>query len=246
MIELPHNLPIRAYVAIATRATLRVLPLIRRAAIQVSPVVVDIDQALSLAQKAAEGDDWNSIVVERADAAFNDEPPDALSEAEREVLKAAHRSLSTVAAICTNDNAAAESRAAQAIEFADRAAVAMGTDGTFEFSTKLDIALASAATVTEGWAQDGRIPLSFFGPLFAGGELWLAPPERGAQPKELILTFEVPESLTDDDVLRLVSETVREADRVHRAYGGHGLMVDQGDISVDREIVAPCPEGVPS
>jgi hypothetical protein len=53
---------------------------------------------------------------------------------------------------------------------------------------------------------------------------------KGGQ--ELVITLDVPEDMSDAQVEKLIAESVRFADGLHRAYGGHGLTVADRGVQV--------------
>jgi hypothetical protein len=112
--------------------------------------------------------------------------------------------------------------------------------------------------------EETPVPPDFFGPVWPDGEPagWPGPPynypdspvvedpsAQGTAPvetwvdggDEIVIELDVPEDLTQDDILRGIASLVDAADDLHRAHGGNGLQV--ADITIERE--AGCPAGVP-
>ncbi len=107
-----------------------------------------------------------------------------------------------------------------------------------------DYELLRRAAQAESWTDDTPVSPDFFGRLWPEGppQNWPGP-ERSSDKDEVAVTIDVPEGVSDDDVLALVAGLVVQADAVHRAYGGHGLEVKEGNVEVDREALLPSPTG---
>jgi hypothetical protein len=116
--------------------------------------------------------------------------------------------------------------------------------GEIRRAMRLDFELLRQAAAREEWTDETLVTLEFFGPLWPEG-----PPRGwpGSEPNsenvELVLTIDVPDRISDEDVLGLVAGLVKRADAVHRAYGGHGLQVEEGNVEIDRESLEPVPAG---
>src|ERR1700722_4521866 len=118
------------------------------------------------------------------------------------------------------------------------------TDGQASKAMRFDFELLSRASKSENWTDETPVPSGFFGPLWPFG----VPKEfydeaSGSEGKDIIITFDVPDGMDDAEVLRMLEEVILRADSVHRAYGGHGLTVDEGNLEIHRGVTLPVPTG---
>lgn len=102
-----------------------------------------------------------------------------------------------------------------------------------------DFELLKHAAAKEGWTDETPVPPEFFGPLWPDGEPaeW---PEEGkeakAGPSELVLELDVPDDMTDDEVVQVVRELSLAMDSLHRAYGGSGLKIKRLEIDQNASV----------
>ncbi len=107
-----------------------------------------------------------------------------------------------------------------------------------------DYDLLAHAHIAERWLTSTGVEPEFFGPLWPDG-----PPsgwpqkEPTSENTELFITVDVPEGVTDEQVLELIAGLAGKADAVHRAYGGHGLEVEEGNVDVNCQVQRPVPAG---
>lgn len=84
-----------------------------------------------------------------------------------------------------------------------------------------DYEAAVAAAQENEWDDASPMPNDLFGPVW-----WWEPPSALAgDPSELVIQLDVPDGMSDDEVLEMVKKTVLEADALYRAGGGQGLKV---------------------
>jgi hypothetical protein len=126
------------------------------------------------------------------------------------------------------------------------AAGAAGPIADIRPDIRRDFDLVAALATSESWTDDTHVPPEIFGPV------WPCDPPRGwpdlgpepnSENSELVVTIDVPEGMSDAQVLELVAGLAVKADAIHRAYGGHGLEVEEGNVEIDREVVQPTPAG---
>lgn len=103
-----------------------------------------------------------------------------------------------------------------------------------------DFRLLLVTAKAEQWNDETPVTPEFFGPLWPNGvsSEWIGQ-ERTSENCELSITIEIPEGTSDNDVLKYVEELVTKADGLHRAYGGHGLTIDIGNVDIERDAAVP-------
>jgi hypothetical protein len=103
-----------------------------------------------------------------------------------------------------------------------------------------DFEMIRLAAEREGWMDDHPVPPEFFGPLWPEGEPPGWPAETPVPEDALILHIEIPDGVSEEELLEMVRQTVDRVDDLHRAYGGHGLRIE----SIQAQGVASAREGV--
>ena len=142
---------------------------------------------------------------------------------------AAYTSYATNAVV---DAAAAASRAADAAESDTATAVAEAVTAMTR-----DLELLKEASRQEEWTDDTPVPPEFFGPLWPEGEPEGWPvKEETSEGQELVLEFEVPEGMSDEEAMERISALINKADDLHRAHGGRGLRTKGVEV-YGRELV---------
>jgi hypothetical protein len=244
-----RKLPRWARVAYAARCALRVLPLFEAA----------WPEALERDRNAVE---WAIIAAARAARAARADGDEAFfAGAAAEAREAAHLAAGLDSrAYYAADAARAAADAARAADAAHAAIAAhavtnayaaaraaAGADVETSRAMQADYDLLCSAAQLEHWTDDTPIPQEIFGPLWPEGPPPAWPkPEPESDVAELVLTIDVPEGIADEDVVGLVAELVKRADAMHRAYGGHGLEIEEGNVEIEREAPQPIPVGGPS
>jgi hypothetical protein len=104
-----------------------------------------------------------------------------------------------------------------------------------------DFDLLRAAAKDENWTDETPVRQEFFGPLWLEGGLkgWLAE-ESTSEGCELVFEMNVPNDMPDEEVIEIAQKVAKQADKLHRAYGGHGLKVKGVEVFGD----VPVHEGV--
>jgi hypothetical protein len=266
------RLPARAAVAFAARCARRVQVLFLRGwpsapeewrrALEDAVLVAerlaaqdpDADLTADLCARAEANATFGALCAQ--DAAVEAASPYCCANAARAAAFAARAAF----AAARHDDAEAAEAAATAAELAARAALDAKFVRAIKSAMRRDLSVLSAAALRDRWTHDTPVPPDFFGPLWPDGRPpygWPEPERSGAPqvlserpvavPKsdnaELVLTIDVPEGIPDEDVLGLVAELVTRADALHRAYGGHGLEVEEGNVEINRETPQPAPAG---
>lgn len=228
------KLPHWAQVAFAARCARRMLPMLAHAWPKVS---ADHSRAVAKAVSEAEH------AASRACAA------DAGADAAALGAAAAARAAAVVDAADAADAAALAALAAVAPRSAPRAARAAARaaahDAVSRKAIRVDFDLLALAAAQEAWTDGTPVPPEFFGPLWPNGRPpgWPSDDEPSSEGAELVCTIDVPEGMSDEEVLELVAGLAAKADAVHRAYGGHGLEIEEGNVDIEREVECPVPAG---
>lgn len=51
---------------------------------------------------------------------------------------------------------------------------------------------------------------------------------------KLVITIDVPEGVSDEEMLKAIQSLIEKADALHRGYGGNGLRLDDGGVVITR------------
>jgi len=243
------QLPRRAVVAFAARCARRVQPL-THALPQQGRDAIDrdaIDRAIAIAEAFAKGTDVASAAADAAaraaTAANKDDAAGAATWAAAAAVAAAAVAVAN-AAWAADAAARAAARAATDTEAAWAAAWAAADD---------DLDRLIALNLGQPGTLGAPIDPSKSGPL---GPLWpqgvpewyteaatktVAPHEEPSGDAELVVEIDVPEGISDDEVLAVIERLSLDADDLHRALGGHGLKVKRLEVYQG----APAPVEVP-
>jgi hypothetical protein len=131
--------------------------------------------------------------------------------------------------------------ASAAVIAADYAGVA---NGHIVAAIRRDCDIVASLTRSEHWTDNTPVPAEVFGPPWPDGP---PPGWPGSEPSSgksgLLLVIEVPEGLSGERVLELIAGCASKADALDRAYGGHGLELDEGDIEVESWDIELTPAG---
>ncbi|MEO1009165.1 MAG: hypothetical protein AAFX79_11405 [Planctomycetota bacterium] len=143
--------------------------------------------------------------------------------------------------------------AAYAADAAARAAAAAAADAYAAYAAAhaaayaaaaADYELLLAATEAEAWTHGTPVPPAFFGPLWPEGEPEGWPEEAKEErvgDKALDVTIEIPDGVSDAELLELVEQLGGDMERFYRANGGRGLVIGPVEIdsTVDSRVVVP-------
>lgn len=101
-----------------------------------------------------------------------------------------------------------------------------------------DLTLLADASQAENWGADTPVSPGFFGPLWPFGvpEGWPAtePPSGDV---ELVVELDVPDGVSNAEVVKQVGKLADLTDDLHRAYGGHGLKIKE--VTIESEACVP-------
>jgi hypothetical protein len=88
------------------------------------------------------------------------------------------------------------------------------------------------ASLQESWTDDTPVPPEFFGPMWPEEmrPSWALQDEPNGD-EELILELELTDNVSDQEALQIAEEAGVLADKLDRAYGGHGLKVKPIEIT---------------
>jgi hypothetical protein len=233
------QLPRRAVVAFAARCARRVQPLTHALPQQGRDA---IDRAIASAEAFAKDD---SRAADAAEAAARAARADEAARAAHLAARAAHLAATAALATTDADVLAAAAEAAARAATVEAAADAEADDNDWAdawaaASSDLDRLIASnlgkpdtlGATIDP--SESGPL-----GPLWPQGEPeWytkaatgtVTPREEPSGDAELVVEIDVPEGLSDDEVLAVIKRLSLEADDLHRALGGHGLKVKRLEV----------------
>jgi hypothetical protein len=116
--------------------------------------------------------------------------------------------------------------------YSDDASVKVDRSQQFDFELLLEAFSESKGSIL--------VPPAFFGSLWATASPVQWPSkERTSENRALILGLEIGRNASNEEVLDLVAALVTRLDAIHRAYGGHGLKVETGDIMIEEEANVP-------
>ncbi len=233
------GLPSRAVVAFAARAARRVLPLFNDGRPD-----APIEHRKAVYRAVAAAEKWAAGIVNVAERSVAAEANEAAVARCSDVAFAAARAAHALLAAhggYASDAAFHASRAAQA-------ALAAITDTEAAREARYvmvrDVDLLRQSANREIWTEDTSVAPEFFGPVWPEGAPANWPDEEpNSERAELVLTLDVPEGLSEREVRELVVGLATRADALHRAYGGHGLEVEEGNVEVDRAVHQPTPKG---
>lgn len=231
------KLPRRAIVAFAASCARTVLPLFKEFWPDAPARHVD---ALIKAVRVAESFGAGERIVEFGSA-------DARDAAR--AVRDAHDAARDANAYPARDAARAVAYAARAV--VDAAAAAYDSSAVLVAADAADAAAAAARITTHqrivadwikirdaavGWTEDASVPPSFFLPIveLSPANVMLSPAKvmlidfgtmhRRGLSLEIVLEF--PNDASDDEIDRATASVVSTADALHRAQGGHGLVLD--------------------
>lgn len=116
--------------------------------------------------------------------------------------------------------------AAKAAQYACEAASQFAYAAAACLAMRVDYRLLLASAKKEGWNDNTPVAPEFFGPMWPNGapEDW---PEQEETSESYVLEmeFDLPDNTPEDEVEKHLTEIVLRINRLHRAYGGHGLII---------------------
>jgi hypothetical protein len=151
---------------------------------------------------------------------------------------------------------ATEYDAADAAVVASRAAsaygayidpVAHGPVNAATLAMRYDLELLTETAKNEKWDDRTPVPPEFFGPVwpFRVPEKW---PEEDASASEgtptLRLEFDIPDDINSEQADQAIRELVQQANELHLAMGGSGLIIREGRAYEIAPMSEPEPQGV--
>lgn len=83
------------------------------------------------------------------------------------------------------------------------------------------------------WTNDTPVPQNVFGPMWPSGvpDWWPIKEPQSSSDDGIVLEIEIPEDMDDADIAAHITMLVEDANRLHRALGGHGLKIDKLDVA---------------
>jgi hypothetical protein len=236
-------LPLRARLAFVARCVRRVQPLWELHQPDESP----IETVVAAIERAAGDNQFSTLYKEELDSVFALQNevgyPDDVRAAVAECAVRALQVFKYLAGIDTNAGnlQGSDELVLKVVHCADRAvesyAEARMYTQHFEALVR-DLSLLDAALQAENWNDQTLVSRSFFGPLWPFGvpEGWPATePPSGAV--ELVVELDVPDGVSNEEVIKQVGKLANLTDDLHRAYGGHGLKIKE--VTIESEACVP-------
>jgi hypothetical protein len=252
------QLPLRAIVAFVARCARRVQPLYRlpEGCPRKAEHETGVDLVIQAAERFALGDlaaydaayDAARAAVRAADNFILDVAIDEALEGELDVVLRAARAAHDVAnAAYATLGYALDARpaldVAHVAHVAARVAARAGDAAYTDYENLLALRLSKFPDLGQAIDPSESGPL---GPLWPdGAPKWFArnfgsgTGENG----ELVVEIEVPDGVSDDEVLSAVERISLAADDLHRSLGGHGLRVKRLEITQEAGVPVGAPRG---
>lgn len=206
-----------------------------------------LDEAVLTAEAFAKGERLADYATGGADAHDADAHAAYAAYAANAAAHAAHAAAHADDAAYADAHAAAAD-AVYAAGYADAhaAAHAEGAHAADAIgATRRDYQQLRALSTVSALDLGDPIDFNKLGPLWPEGEpAWFTKAQAGDQPcgdAELVVELEIPEGVSDEEVLETILELSLRADDLHRELGGKGLKVERLEV-FDR---SPVPTGVP-
>ena len=185
-----------------------------------------INSAISVAE-------YSASYAAIAEPSYSDADDAANAAAANALSISSSVNTATEAAATASYAAAAASSTAAAATYTYAAVSAASTAGVKPQYLCLDYDRLLRASQVQGWTDATPVSPLFFPPI--------EDDETPGGDSELVLEIEAPDGATAEEIAVIAKQAAEGMDDLHRAFGGHGIVVSQ--VQIEEEVPALAPVG---